>query len=136
MEIFFIGLAIILLVAFLISYLFRVLNQPIIVGYIIAGIIISPFFVQFGVSKDMIDIFSKFGIAFLLFMVGLHLNPKIIKEIGTTSLIVGFGQMALTFLFGFLIAYKFLNFYYIESMYIGIALSFSSTIIIMKLFSD
>ncbi|MDO8623290.1 MAG: cation:proton antiporter [archaeon] len=135
MEIFFVGLAIILLVAFLLAYLLRALRQPIVIGYIIAGIVISPFFFQFGVSKEIIDIFSKFGIAFLLFIVGLHLNPRVIKEIGTTSLLVGFGQIVLTFAATFLIS-TLIGFSATESIYIGIALSFSSTIIIMKLLSD
>ncbi|MEJ2267875.1 MAG: cation:proton antiporter [Nanoarchaeota archaeon] len=87
MEIF-IQLAIILFTAFVISYLVRLFKQPIIVGYIIAGIIVSPFILGFGASKEIIDIFSKFGIAFLLFIVGLHLNPKVIKEIGISSLLI------------------------------------------------
>ncbi len=112
------------------------MKQPIIIGYIIAGMIISPFIIEFGASQGIIDIFSKFGIAFLLFIVGLHLNPKAIKEIGTSSLIIGLGQMILTFLVGFLIAFKVLSFDATASAYIGIALSFSSTIIIMKILSD
>jgi Kef-type K+ transport system membrane component KefB/Trk K+ transport system NAD-binding subunit len=135
-EIIFIQLAIILLVAFVLSYIVRLFKQPIIIGYIIAGIVISPFIISFGASQEVISIFSQFGVAFLLFIVGLHLNPRIIKEIGTSSLVVGIIQMALTFALGFLVSLYFFGFDVITSSYIGIALSFSSTIIILKLLSD
>jgi len=136
MEPIFIHLAIVLLIAFIVSYIIRAFNQPLIIGYIVAGIIISPFVLKFGISVDAIEIFSDFGIAFLLFMVGLHLNPKVIKEIGGSSLFVGLAQMILTFGVTFLISNKLLGFNYLTSSYIGIALAFSSTIIIMKLLSD
>jgi len=63
------------------------------------------------------------------------MNPRVIKEIGTTSLIVGLIQMILTFAVGFFISIS-LGFSSVTSAYIGIALAFSSTIIIMKLLSD
>ena len=132
----FIQLAIILLTAFIVAYIVRSFKQPIIIGYIIAGIIISPFLIKFGASTEVIDSFSKIGIAFLLFIVGLHLNPKVIKEIGTASLFIGLGQIILTFGLSFLVAFKLLGFGLIASVYTGIALAFSSTIIIMKLLSD
>lgn len=136
MEQIFVHLAIILFMAFVVSYLFRAFKQPIIIGYIVAGILISPFIIEFGASKEIIDIFSKFGIAFLLFIVGLHLNPKVIKEVGTSSLLIGLGQIIFTFGLGFLISFKILGFNLVASIYIAIALAFSSTIIVMKFLSD
>jgi Kef-type K+ transport system membrane component KefB/voltage-gated potassium channel Kch len=140
MEHIFIQLAIILFMAFVISYTLQKFKQPIIIGYIITGIlaaIILEFgFIKIDESKEIIEVFSHFGIAFLLFIVGLHLNPKKIKEVGTSSLLVGLAQIALTFAFSFLVSFKLLGFDIITSFYIGIALSFSSTIIIMKLLSD
>jgi len=135
-EAVFIELAIILLSAFLVSYIIRLFNQPIIIGYIFAGMIISPFILNFGASKEIVDVFSSFGVAFLLFIVGLHLNPKVIKDIGAPSLLIGLGQMALTFALGFSVSLFLLGFGVIPSAYIGVALMFSSTIIIMKLLSD
>lgn len=131
----FIQLGIILFTAFVVSYIVRAFKQPIVIGYIIAGMIISPYIISFGASKETLDIFSQFGIAFLLFMVGLHMNPKVIKEIGTTSLLIGIVQIILTFALGFFIS-LILGFNNITSAFIGIALAFSSTIITMKLLSD
>ena len=136
MEHIFIQIAILLTVAFIVSYIFSLFRQPIIVGYIVAGILISPFIVRLGFSTEIIEIFSKFGIAFLLFIVGLHLNPKTIKEIGFSSLIIGIVQIILTFVFTFFVSSKLLGFDVLSSIYIGVALAFSSTILIMKLFSD
>ncbi len=132
----FIQLAVILFTAFIISFIARIFKQPIVIGYILAGIIISPFIINLGASKEIINIFSELGIAFLLFIVGLHLNPKIIKEIGTASLFIGLAQMALTFVLGFLVSFYILSFGTFTSIYVGIALMFSSTIIVMKLLSD
>lgn len=136
MESIFVQLAIILFTAFIVSYIIKAFNQPLIIGYIAAGIIISPFVLGSGASTEVITIFSELGIAFLLFMVGLHLNPKVIKEIGAASLFVGLIQIILTFGLTFLVAYGLLGYNIVTSSYIGIALAFSSTIIIMKLLSD
>jgi len=135
----FIQLAVILFTAFIISYIARSLKQPIIIGYIIAGMIIAAF-IGFGfdieASQETITIFSDLGIAFLLFIVGLHLNPKIIKEIGGAALVVGLVQIILTFGLGFVVSLYILGYGIVGSAYVGIALAFSSTIIIMKLLSD
>ena len=136
MEGIFIQLAIILFVAFIVSYIVRALNQPIIIGYIIAGIIVSPFLIKIGASTDVINIFSDFGVAFLLFIVGLHLNPKVIKEVGISALAIGLLQISLTFGLGFLVAKEILAYSTVPSLYVGLGLAFSSTIIIMKLLSD
>ncbi|MBR9702391.1 sodium:proton exchanger [Candidatus Pacearchaeota archaeon] len=140
MEAVFIQLAMILFMAFIVSYIARAFNQPIIIGYIVAGIAVAFMIesgsVQIDASKEIIGIFSQFGIAFLLFIVGLHLNPKVIKEIGMSSLFIGLGQIILTFAAGFLVSLKLLGLDPIASAYVGIAIAFSSTIITMKLLSD
>jgi len=136
MEVIFFELAMMLLIAFVISYIVKIFKQPIVVGYIIAGMLITPFIIYFGASQDVITLFSKFGIALLLFMVGLHLNPKVIREVGTSSLFIGLGQMILTFALSFLVSTLVLGFSVITSVYVSIAMMFSSTIIVMKLISD
>jgi Kef-type K+ transport system membrane component KefB/Trk K+ transport system NAD-binding subunit len=136
MESAFIQLAIILFAAFIVSYIVKAMKQPIIIGYILAGVIVSPFLIKAGASTDLIKIFSDFGISFLLFIVGLHLNPKIIKEIGISSLVIGLGQIILTFAATFGISKYLLGVSTTTALYYGIGLAFSSTIIIMKLLSD
>jgi Kef-type K+ transport system membrane component KefB len=136
MEEIFIQLAIILLAAFIAAYVLKLFKQPIIIGYIIAGVIISPFILELGAPHEVVVVFSELGIAFLLFIVGLHLNPKIIKEIGGSALAIGIIQIALTFGLGFVVSSYILGMGTIAASYVGIALAFSSTIIITKLLSD
>jgi Kef-type K+ transport system membrane component KefB/voltage-gated potassium channel Kch len=131
----FIQLAIVLSLAFVLSFISRALKQPLILGYIIAGVILSPFIIQLG-TTNVLQTLSEFGVAFLLFIVGLHMNPKSIKEVGVPALLIGIGQMVFTFSVGFLVSYKALNIGMMSSIYVGMAVAFSSTIIAMKLISD
>ncbi len=131
----FIQISLLILVVLIVSLVMRILKQPMIIGYIISGIIVGPFFLNLLPNVKEIQIFSEFGIAFLLFIVGLHLSPKVIKEVGRISLITGIGQIALTAIVSYLIATA-LGFELLTALYIAMALTFSSTIIIMKLLSD
>ncbi len=131
-QIFF-EIALIIGIATLVGLIMQKLKQPLLIGYIFTGIVIAALNILTDVN--IIKLFAEIGIALLLFVVGLHLNPKIIKEVGKVSLITGLGQVIFTSVIGFLIS-KLLGFSTIVSIYIAIALTFSSTIIIMKLLSD
>ncbi|MBW6431997.1 cation:proton antiporter, partial [Patescibacteria group bacterium] len=135
MENIFIELGVITLVALIISGIMAALRQPLIIGYIISGIFLGPYFLNVTKSTDAISAFSQMGVIFLLFLVGIGLNPKVIKEVGKVSLITGLGQVVFTSIGGTLIALA-LGFNLVTSIYIAIALTFSSTIIIMKIISD
>ncbi|MBI5391277.1 cation:proton antiporter [Candidatus Woesearchaeota archaeon] len=131
----FIELTTLLLVTVLVSGIMRLLKQPLIIGYILTGIIVGPMALNLVKSTEAITTFGQIGIAFLLFMVGLNLNPSVIKDVGKVSLVTGIGQVAVTGIIGYGIG-KLLGFSTIASLYIGVALTFSSTIIIMKLLAD
>lgn len=134
MEIF-IEIGLILTVATVISIAMRMLKQPLTVGYILSGIIVGPYVLGIITDVEYIELFSKLGIALLLFVVGLSLKPDVIREVGKTSLITGVGQVIFTSVLGFIIM-RSLGFDVIPSIYSAIALTFSSTIIILKLLSD
>lgn len=110
-------------------------KQPLIIGYILAGIVIGPNLLNVAHSGEAIGSFAQFGVVVLLFTVGLSLSPKVFREVGKVSLITGLGQVLFTSLIGMAIAY-FLGYSLIASIYISVALTFSSTIIIMKILSD
>ena len=131
----FISISLIIIIAALISILMRILRQPLIIGYIITGIIVSAKFSYDYSTQAALTTLSQFGVALLLFMVGLGLNPKIIKEVGTPSFLTGIFQVILTAILGYYIGIG-LGFSNVESLFLGIAFTFSSTIIIMKLLSD
>ncbi len=128
-------LSIILLITVVVTGFIKILKQPAIIGYILSGILAGPFVFNIIDSHETLTAFSHIGIALLLFLVGLNLNPKVIKDVGKISLITGLGQVIFTTSIGFVIVKAF-GFSNITSLYIAIALAFSSTIIIMKLLSD
>lgn len=131
----FIELSLVVIVAVIVSGIMRLLKQPLIISYIFTGIIVGPFFLNLLHSSDTITFFSQIGITFLLFLVGLNLNPKVIKDVGLVSVITGVGQVVFTSVIGFFVC-RALGFDTISSLYIAVALTFSSTIIITKLLSD
>lgn len=134
MEIF-IELGLIVIIATVVSSIARIFKQPLIVGYILTGIIVGPYFLNILESKDYIDVFSKLGIAMLLFIVGLGLKPMIIREVGKVSVITGLSQVVVTWTVGFFLM-RWMGFEVLTSLYGSLALTFSSTIIIFKLLSD
>lgn len=134
MEIF-IELSIVIIIATLVSVVMKLFKQPLVVGYILSGIIAGPYVLGVLQSVEQIEIFSKIGISILLFIVGLALSPKIIREVGKVSLITGLGQVVFTSIIGFFIC-LYLGFGVVESLLIAIAITFSSTIIVLKLLSD
>ena len=131
----FIELSIVIIIAVIISGILKIFKQPLIIGYVVTGIVAGPLLLNIVKSTDMVATLSHFGIVFLLFIAGLSLNPRIMKSVGKVSLITGIGQVLFTTFLGFFIA-RFLGFSDIASLYIAIALTFSSTIIIIKLLSD
>lgn len=131
----FVQFSLVILIVLLVSIIMRLLRQPLIIGYIISGILAGPFFLNLVRESETIALFSEMGIAFLLFIVGLHLSPKVIKEVGKVSLVTGLGQIIFTSVLGYSLGIL-LGFPPLTAIYIAIALTFSSTIIIMKLLSD
>lgn len=131
----FIELGLILLITTLVSLIVRLIKQPLVVGYIISGVLVGPYIFNILKSPDQIELFSKIGISVLLFIVGLSLSPTTIKYTGKASLITGIGQIVFTSIIGFFIMVS-LGFDNITSIYGATALTFSSTIIILKLLSD
>ncbi|OGC38475.1 hypothetical protein A3K42_01830 [candidate division WWE3 bacterium RBG_13_37_7] len=131
----FIELSLILVITTLIAGFLRILKQPAVVGYVVSGLVIGPYLLNLSKSTDMLNIFSEMGIAILLFIVGLHLNPTEIKGYGKNILLVGFGQILVTFTIGFVLSMR-LGYPLTQALYLGICLTFSSTIIVLKLLSD
>ncbi|QQS44597.1 cation:proton antiporter [Candidatus Roizmanbacteria bacterium] len=134
MEIF-IEISIIIFVAMIVSIVMRLLKQPLIVGYILTGILIGPYVLNLLHSGEVLELFSKIGITILLFIVGLNLSPNVIKEVGKVSLFTGLGQVLFTSIIGFVIS-RALGIDTVAAIFVAIALTFSSTIIILKLLSD
>jgi Kef-type K+ transport system membrane component KefB len=131
----FVEFSLLIVLAAGVSIIMRLIKQPLIIGHIITGLIAGSFFVKIVASVEILTLFSEIGIAILLFLVGLHLHPKNIRQFGTVSFITGIGQVLFTSGVGLAICLA-LGLSLITSLYVGVALAFSSTIIVMKLISD
>jgi Kef-type K+ transport system membrane component KefB len=111
------------------------LRQPLIVAFIAVGVAVGPAGLDWVQAGEEVDILATLGISVLLFLVGLKLDLHLIRSIGPVALATGLGQVAFTSGIGFLIALG-LGLDTTSAVYVGVALTFSSTIIIVKLLSD
>lgn len=111
------------------------LRQPLIVSFIASGLLAGPSAFNLVRSNDQIELLSHIGVAILLFLVGIKLDLKLIRSLGVVSIFTGVGQVAFTSVFGFGIGLA-LGLNLVTSLYVAVALTFSSTIIIVKLLSD
>ncbi|MDD5177951.1 MAG: cation:proton antiporter [Candidatus Nanoarchaeia archaeon] len=130
-----IDLGLIIILATVLAYLAQLIKQPLIPAYILAGVILGPIGLGFVKDIELIRALSEIGIAFLLFLVGLEINIKKIKNVAGIALFGGLIQIILTFLVGFFIG-QLMGFQKLTSVYIGLIITFSSTMIVVKLLSD
>ena len=127
--------AALLVIAAVVGFIGIILRQPLIVSFIAVGLLAGPSALDIVRSGEEINLLSELGIALLLFLVGIKLDIKLIRSLGAVSLSTGLGQVAFTSIFGFLIGLA-LGLDAVTSLYVAVALTFSSTIIIVKLLSD
>ncbi len=117
------------------SMLVSRLRLPIVIAYIVTGIVVGPSVFALTNNPEIFGAMSKIGVAFLLFTVGLGLNWNRIKDVGGIALATGVGQVLVTSVVGFVLG-RLVGFDSVTSLYVAVAFSFSSTIIIVKLLSD
>ncbi len=131
----FTALSIVIWIVLLSIGLMKLLKQPMIIWYIIAGTAISLFIPSLLNANTAFQWFGNLGIALLLFIVGMELNPTIIKDLGKTALLAGVFQVVITWIVGYFIATS-LGFDVMTSTFLSIGFAFSSTIVVLKLLSD
>ena len=124
-----------LLVAAAIGALALKLRQPLIVAFIAVGVTVGPAGLGWVRSHDQVDLLATLGVALLLFVVGLKLDLHLIRSLGPVALATGLGQVIFTSVIGYGIALA-LGMDHVPAIYVAVALTFSSTIIIVKLLSD
>ena len=111
------------------------LRQPLIISFIVVGILVGPIGFDWVHAHDQLDLFAELGIGLLLFIVGLKLDPALVRSAGLVSVGVGLAQMAITAVLGYLLALM-LGIGGLSAFYVAAAVTFSSTIIIVKLLAD
>ncbi len=132
-----IDLALILGAAGIITLLFRRLKQPMVLGYIIAGFIVSPNFKLFPSIGDThgIKTWSEIGVIFLLFSLGLEFSFKKLMRVGGTAAITAFTEIACITVAGFFVG-QWMGWSFMDSMFLGGLLASSSTTIIIRAFEE
>ncbi len=131
----FVEIAAILGLATLAGIIGQKLRQPLIIMFLASGILAGPSVLGIIHSYEQIELLAHIGIALLLFIVGLKLDLNLIRTTGPVALATGLGQIVFTSLIGFIIAIA-MDMSYLSAAYVSVALTFSSTIIIVKLLSD
>ena len=131
----FVEIAAILGLATLTGIIGQKLRQPLIIMFLATGILVGPSFLGIIHSYEQIELLAHIGIALLLFIVGLKLDLNLIRTTGPVALATGLGQIVFTSIIGFVIALA-MDMSYLSAAYVSVALTFSSTIIIVKLLSD
>lgn len=129
------GLSLIIVIGAAVALLMRLIGQPLIIGYILTGIIVGPAVLHIAKSPDTLALFSDLGIALLLFIIGLGLNPQAIREVGRTASIVGIIQISVITFLGWIVGSS-LGLSSTAAAFFGATLAISSTIIILKVLSD
>ena len=133
-EVFF-GLSLIIAIGTAVAMFMRSIGQPLIIGHIITGIIVGPSLFGISSTPDVLTFVNEFGIAVLLFIVGLGMNLKIVREVGRTSVITALVQIAAVTTIGWFICTAF-GLSSTEALIVAFALSVNSTIIGLKLLND
>jgi len=128
-------IAAVLAVAAAIGALAFWLRQPLIIAFIFVGVLLGPAGLDWVHALDQVDLFAKLGIGLLLFVVGLKLDPHLIRSVGRVAMVAGLGQMIMTAVIGYAVCLA-LEMTPMTAFYVTAALTFSSTVIIVKLLSD
>lgn len=134
METIFYDIGLIIIVATFLAYVAGLIKQPLVLAYLIAGIVIGPLGLKLISNSDVIMTLAEIGIAFFLFIVGLEMNISKMKMLGKPILLAGLGQIIFTFVLGFIVSRFMFN--SVTAAIVSLALTFSSTMLVVKLLSD
>jgi CPA2 family monovalent cation:H+ antiporter-2 len=130
--------SVIMIVASVMTFISFKLKQPLVIGYIIAGIIIGPHSPPFSLilNLDILNLFAEIGVILLLFVVGMEFPLERLRRIGKKAFIIASSEAFGTFAIGFSVSFFILNFSLFDSAFVALAISVTSTIIIMKVLEE
>jgi CPA2 family monovalent cation:H+ antiporter-2 len=130
--------SVIMIVASVMTFISYKLKQPLVIGYIIAGIIIGPHSPPFSLvlNLDILNLFAEIGVILLLFVVGMEFPLERLRSIGKKAFIIASSEAFGTFAIGFSVSFFILNFSFFDSAFVALAISVTSTIIIMKVLEE
>ncbi len=128
---------IIMIVASIMAMISYKLKQPMVIGYIIAGMIIGPFTPPFSliVSFDILNLFAEIGVILLLFVIGMEFPIEKLKKIGKKASVIAFSEGLGTFAIGYIVCQA-LNYSVSDSLFLALAISVTSTVIVMRILEE
>jgi K+:H+ antiporter len=130
--------SVIMIIASVMAFISFKFKQPLVIGYILAGMIIGPHTPPFSLilNPDILNLFAEMGIILLLFVVGMEFPIDKLRKIGKKALMIATSEAFGTFAVGFSVSFFLLNFSFFDSAFVALAISVTSTIIIMKVLEE
>src|SRR5271155_5671401 len=130
-------LAVIMLIAGLVTVVFNRFKQPVILGYLVAGLIIGPYTPPFELvhDHDAVLLAAELGVILLMFSLGLHFSLRQLAKVGGTAFVAATLEILLMLLIGYAVGRTF-GWSNMNSLFLGGILSISSTTIIIKVLQD
>ena len=128
---------IIMIVASVMAMVSYKLKQPMVIGYIIAGMIIGPFTPPFSLIRnfDVLNLFAEIGVILLLFVVGMEFPIEKLRKIGKRAFVIASSEALGTFTIGYLVCQA-LNYSLSNSLFLALAISVTSTVIVMRILEE
>src|ERR671918_1448174 len=129
--------SVIMIIASAMAFISYKLKQPLVIGYIIAGIIIGPHTPPFSLilNQDILNLFAEIGVILLLFVVGMEFPIEKLRKIGKRALVIAFSEGLGTFGIGFLVCQA-VNYSLADSLFLALAISVTSTVIVMRILDE
>lgn len=135
MNTIFLEITVVIAIAAAFGMLAKWLKQPTILGYIATGLIVGPLGLMRLDNIEVLEAMAHIGITLLLFLVGMEMRLRELRFVGKPAVLTGIGQVVFTSVIGLFIA-KALGYAFVPALYIAVALTFSSTIIVVKLLTE
>ena len=119
----------------MLSYRFK---QPMVIGYIGAGMIIGPHTPPFSLifNLDILNLFAEIGIVLLLFVVGTEFPIEKLRKIGRKAFLIALSEASGTFVAGYVVGQSVLGFPFFDSLFLALAISVTSTVIVMRVLEE
>jgi CPA2 family monovalent cation:H+ antiporter-2 len=129
--------AVIMIVASVMALISHRLKQPMVIAYIVAGMIIGPYTPPFSLisQAEILQVFAEIGVILLLFVVGMEFPIEKLRKVGGKASVIAAAEAAGTFLAGYG-AGQLLGFTFYDSLFVALAISVTSTVIVMRVLEE
>ena len=129
---------VIMIIASVMALISYKLKQPMVIGFIIAGMIIGPYTPPFSLitSTEILNLFAEIGVILVLFVVGMEFPIAKLRKIGKRAFIIASSEAFGTFIIGFMVGHSVLQYQMFDSLFLALAISVTSTVIVMRILEE